>query len=247
MSRKSIAYQLFEAGKSVADVARTLEISRQNASTLHVMYLKDIGSDKVAHVGKGAMIHKLLAGRTNLKIYETCGFAKNGAPGVCTQAYKKYGEVKSRKTEDGDWTITTHAELLSGNTYDVVDIDGFGVPFDPLLIGITKLLKPGGLLLTTWPGDNYFRRFPVMQYRARLTGGLPWDAEGVDRHGYIERVAAAHLGKAHLVMVSKFDHTYRYAHRITKVKWRTKVEAHENVKMATQLFTNPRRYATIPA
>lgn len=231
-SIKARAYKLFKAGKPPSAVRRLLKISEAHASTLHIAYRKASGCSSVAHIGKVDMIHQLLQGRKNLQIYETCGYAANGRKGACTAAYEHYGDVLSMKTEDGDWKKLAHLMLGTGRQFDVVDCDGFGDPYELLLIGISNLVKPGGLLLTTWPDKITATRFPVTKVRSMVIGG----AEPTDRLHFLERAIFAHGSKAAMVSLNHYDKTVRIAHRITSLVWPTKTKRDEPYQLAQTMF-----------
>lgn len=232
----SRARVLFTAGTRVSLVATQLGISTTHASQLHIRYLKETNSPKVHHIGKADMIHTLLTGRRGLTIYETCASPPSGAKGVCTEAYEQHGLVTTRRQDDGDWMAMTYQALSTGVTFDVVDADGYTDPHELLTIGISRLVKPGGLLLTTWPSRGIMERFPVTKIRSIIIGG----ATPADRMTFLERAAITHGQGAELVSLNTYDSTVRMAHRVTSLKWGAAGKDSKPIQLAQALFgANP--------
>lgn len=115
------------------------------------------------HTGKAGLIHRLLHGRSDLRIFEPCAYQGDGKPGVCSRAYSRYADPEQHKRlsrADGDWMFHIRLELLLRAKYDVVDLDSYGDPSRPLWSGVSELVDDGGLLFLTFPVVSHAHRFP---------------------------------------------------------------------------------------
>lgn len=145
--------QHFDEGGTVRTAVETFGVTTSSAKHYHIEWQQAVGRESKHHPeGKAVQIHKVLEGKSDLSIYEIYG-----GHGYCTGVYETYGKVISRTHVDGnDWHVT-HAELASGRTYDVVDIDGYGYPSRIMAAGVVELLKGRGTMFLTFPvyGANH--------------------------------------------------------------------------------------------
>lgn len=128
------------------------------------------GLDSTARPEKAYMVEDLLAGKTRLDIYESCGFRRDGKPGILTSVYRRYGAVTSHKTSDGDYLDVASREIAEGKLFDVVDHDPFTTQPEDVQV-MAKLVRPGGILILTWASE--WHRFPARRRQAEATFGTP--------------------------------------------------------------------------
>lgn len=213
-SMKARAFVMFSDGKSAADVAARLGESTPLIQRYFQDYKKRKGSDEVHHPQKGRMIHKVLAGRSGLSVYEVFGHKDDMSPGVCSKAYSRYaGKMVSRSKKDGHYIPLLHAELAARRKWDVLDIDGYGGPEEALRTGILRAISDGGYLFVTWPSTMSYR-FSVSHATAIIEYGTDQPkAEDFVRLILHEGVRAGKRCK--LVDCRYYDRIFRAAFEVT--------------------------------
>jgi hypothetical protein len=231
VSNRQRAFAEFAKGARVCEVRDRVGVSQHSAQALHTAYLQKIGSPRIHHGGKKQMIDRLLRGRSDLKIYESCSYMDDGKIGVCRVAYEKYGTVTGFSKKHGDWTMVLRVHLITQEgTYDVVDVDGYRGPEPMLLNGVVRLLRPNGLLILTWPSPTDYARHIGPQVEARMFYGttrpsvLDYEicATRLCRlHGYAaKRVDYARYGNMHRVALRVHPvtvHNGNYKQRVAEV------------------------------
>lgn len=187
-------------------------------------YVKDwrtqVGSPERHHAEKSELIDQVLEGKQNLKIYEVFGgLGTTGKDGVCYAAYKKYGEVVSRRSSDGDYLDVTRRSVgLCAERYDVVDVDGYGGPERALMAGAMELLSDNGYLFLTWPIQGGYHRYPATQHYALAFHGTTAPKEE-HFNCFVERTAAQFGRRAHLLSHQMIGPILRQAWVTQKITW----------------------------
>lgn len=151
------AKALLEEGRSIAEVAEQLEVKYEHASYLARKWKKERGDSTMHHPEKASQVERLKPWLPQgpLTIYETCGeLGTSGRPGHMYHEWAKLGSVVSRHTKDGDMFHLVREQVRNGLTYDVVDADVYSRAWQMLDEGLVRMVKPGGLLICSWPSSS---------------------------------------------------------------------------------------------
>jgi len=172
-----------------------------------------IGDPSVHHPDeKRTQICDALGDRRDLLIYEA-----HAGIGGCTRAFAEHGRVISRTASDGQDIDLLRAQLTDPTCFDVVDLDPYGYPFNLLLEGALRLLKPDGILFLTCPdpAKNYRGGSKRIQAALFPDGPVPFDAPAVEQ--LVVRLAL--LRGLKLECVSRLDlpSVWRFAFQAAKL------------------------------
>lgn len=162
------------------------------------------------HVEKKDMIHKLLAGRSGLSVWEPCAFKNSGAMGEASKAFMFYADAEKHvrnqfvaSRQETDWEHQLRAFLLCNRKFDVIDLDGYGGPERLLMAGAVSLLEDGGLLFATFPLVGAFMQFPGP--RAIIEGAYGKVPSIPDRLALVMRTALLHGYAAELKSITQYE------------------------------------------
>lgn len=169
------------------EVRKHFKLGRLEFTKYSRAYAERRGLPTCHHPEKAQQVHELLRGRSGLKIYESCAYlGTTGQLGYLNQAYQAYGEVTARGPQDGGMVAVTRREVRSGAQYDVVDLDPYSAVFTLLEAGAVQLVRPGGLLICTWPQSGLQKLTSVKCYGYH---GCPGIVDFVHRQGEYVRQA----------------------------------------------------------
>jgi hypothetical protein len=171
------------------------------------------------HTEKAELIHRLLKGRSGLRIFEPCAYQGDGKPGVCSRAYSDYADPLQHRRlgrGDGDWMFHIRLSLLRSDKYDVVDLDSYGDPSRPLWSGVSELIDDGGLLFLTFPIVSHAHRFP--HPRSIVEGAYGCPKPGASACiGNALRALVMYQCHGELVGIASHDSVLRVALRCTRI------------------------------
>jgi len=204
--------QHFNEGGTVRTAVAVFGVTRSSAKHYYIEWQQADGRENKHHPeGKRVQIETVLEGKSDLSIYEVYG-----GHGYCTGVYETYGKVTSRTHADGnDWHVT-HAELASGHTYDVVDIDGYGYPSRILAAGVVELLKAHGTLFFTFPVNGANHKSGITSAHLRIFYGTD-SPEVEDFVRAVKAHALAYHRIATVVHTAKLGRVWRLAFEVERV------------------------------
>jgi len=184
------------------------------------------------HVEKKAAIHKVLAGKSDLRIWEPNAYKDDGSLGEAAKAFADHSTPSKHvldRWRGGDPTtdqlFRLRSFLLAGKVFDVIDLDGYGGPERMLMSGAVSLLAATGYLFVTYPIKGAARMFPnPLSVSIGAHGRRP---SGLDLLSLVVSTSMAWGYKAEIECTESYDAVVlRLAFKCTKFRGlRTTMEA----------------------